>query len=261
MKHRSILLLLASLLTVDALAQVNALPPTRHILVYGDAQARAIPDRFKIGIQFEAVDASPDAARRLVEANVKDILSKLAAAGVPNRDIVATSVQIGSRQRYDQKLQDQVFVGTAVNRSLTARFARQLDLERFLAGVETSQGLSISDVTTELSSELPLRQALREKAILSSREKAEVIAQAYGAKLAGLYSVSDVAPQFAYGISEGSWPQAYSWSEGRKLDRIEVTGSRVAAPAPAADAGASVSLQTGYVTFLDKIYAVFLLAD
>ena len=41
MKFRTILLLLAALAVGDVFAQVNALPPTRHILVYGDAQARA----------------------------------------------------------------------------------------------------------------------------------------------------------------------------------------------------------------------------
>lgn len=260
MNLKTSIFLLLSIVVADAFAQVNALPPTRHVLVYGDAQARAVPDRFKIGIQFEAVDLNPDVARRSVEANVKDILSKLKASGVPDREVVATSLQIGPRQRYDQKLQDQVFVGTAVTRSLTARFSRQADLEKFLAGVQTSQALRISDVITELSSEPELRKALREKTIISSREKAEVIAKAYGARLSGLYSVSDVAPQFEYGIREGTWPQGYEWSGGRTLDRIEVTGSRMTAIA-ASDVVSRESFQTGYVTFQDKIYAVFLLAD
>jgi len=260
MNFKTIVFLLFLSATADVSAQVNALPPTRHILVYGDAQARAIPDRFKIGIQFEAVDINPDTARRTVETNVRDILAKLQAAGVPDREIVATSLQIGTRQRYDQRLQEQVFVGTGVIRSLTARFSSQTGLEKFLAGVQTSQGVRISEITTELSSEPALREALREKTIVSSRQKAEVIAKAYGARLDGLYSVSDVAPQFEYGIQAGSWPQAYRWTDGSTLDRIEVTGSRMAAPA-ASDVTGDPSFQTGYVTFTDKIYAVFLLAD
>lgn len=259
LKIVALVLLLSA--AADVSAQVNALPPTRHILVYGDAQARAIPDRFKIGIQFEAVDINPDTARRAVETNVRAILAKLKAAGVPDKEVVATSLQIGTRQRYDQKLQDQVFVGTGVTRSLTARFSSQADLEKFLADVETSQGLRISEVTTELSSEQALREALREKTIISSRQKAEVIAKAYGASLDGLYSVSDVAPQFEYGIQAGSWPQAYRWTAGNTLDRIEVTGSRVSAAAASDVWEGNTSFQTGYVTFNDKIYAVFLLAD
>lgn len=259
MKARTILLLLASLAVGDTFAQVNALPPTRHILVYGDAQARAIPDRFKITLNFESVNLDPDAARRNVEANVQKVLGQLRAAGVPDNEVVATSLQIDSKERYDDKLDEQVFIGTEVSRTLTARFSKQYELEAFLAGIKTSKELTISDVKTELSDEPALRAALREKTIASSREKADVIAKAYGARISGVYSVSDVAPQFDYGIRAGNWPQAFEWSEGvsgraRTLDRIQVTGSRISG-------NVATSLQTGYVTFQDKIYTVFLLAD
>ncbi|MBD9435025.1 SIMPL domain-containing protein [Pseudoxanthomonas sp. PXM03] len=251
--HR-VLLAVVALASGHVQAQVNALPPTRHILVYGDAQARAIPDRFKIAIQFEATDINPDTARRAVEHHVTSTLAKLKDAHVPSDEIVATSLQIGPRHRYDQKLQEQVFVGTQVSRSLTARFSRQADLERFLATVETSQSLRISDVTTELSSEAELRRALRDKTIASAKTKADDMARAYGARLGPVYSVSDVAPQFEYGIREGEWPVRYEWRSGG-LDRIEVTGSRLER------AGVDTSLQSGYVTYTDKIYTVFLLAD
>lgn len=259
MRSRIILLLLASVTAGDAFAQVNALPPTRHILVYGDAQARAIPDRFKITLRFDAVDLQPDVARKRVEDDVQKVLAQLKQANVAPGEIVATSLQVAPRQRYDGKSQEQVFIGTGVSRSLTARFGSQADLQRFLGLIKTSRELQISEVTTELSDEQPLRSALRKKSIESSREKAEVIAKAYGARLGAVYSVSDVAPQFNYGVQEGSWPSRYEWrsrddSSSGSLDRITVTGTRLSSPA-------AESMQTGYVTFNDKIYTVFLLAD
>ena len=259
MISKMLFLLLVALATGDAIAQVNALPPTRHILVYGDAEARAIPDRFKITLNFDAVDLDPDMARQRVEADVQKVLAQLKLANVALGEIVATSIQVGPRQRYEQAKQEQVFIGTGVSRTLTARFEKQADLERFLASIETSRELMISAVTTELSDEQALRSALREKSIESSRTKAQVIAKAYGARLGAVYSVSDVAPQFEYGIQEGTWPSRYQWQanqgdSGGSLDRIEVTGSRLSA-------SARESLQTGYVTFHDKIYTVFLLAD
>lgn len=256
---RSILLAVAALFAADASAQVNAIPPTRHILVYGDAQARAIPDRFKITVNFEAVDPDADAARRRVESSLRGVLQQLDGQGVDPADIVATSLRIDVKERYDEKKDEEVFIGTAVSRSLTARFEDKESLERFIGAIKTSRELTVSNVQTELSSEPALRQALRQKAIESTREKAETIAKAYGARLGGLYSVSDVAPQFQYGIREGSWPSTYEWrmrglDGGGQLDRITVTGTRV-------QDSATESFQTGYVTFEDKIYAVFLLAD
>lgn len=259
MINRTIALLLLLSATADVSAQVNALPPTRHILVYGDAQARAIPDRFKIALNFEAIDPSPDVARKRVEENVQSVLKQLEAVRVSPGEIVATSLRIEPRQRYDAEKREQVFMGTAVNRTVTARFSRQADLQQFLSGLQTSEALQISAVTTELSEERELRAALRQKSIESSREKAQIIAKAYGARLAGIYSVSDVAPSFEYGIQEGSWPATYDWRttdgySSASLDRITVSGTRLSAPAPE-------SMQTGYVNFNDKIYAVFLLAD
>lgn len=259
MQIRTIAALFLAFAAQNAVAQVNALPPTRHILVYGDAQARAIPDRFKITINFNAVDMNAGAARSRVEASVQDVISRLRRSGVAEGGIAATSLTMGSKERYDDKLDEDVFLGTEVERSLSARFADKTALESFLSGLETSSELEVSKIETELSDERSLRDALRTKAIESSREKAETIARAYGAKLGSLYSVSDVAPQFQYGIREGSWPSMYEWARnedggGASLDRIMVTGSRMQRVNP-------VSLQTGYVNFHDKIYAVFLLAD
>jgi uncharacterized protein YggE len=259
MNLRYLLLAVAMLVSPQLAAQVNALPPTRHILVYGDAEARAIPDRFKISLNFESIDPSADVARRRVEENLKDVLGKLKAAGVAENEIVATSMEVGTRERYDDRKREQVFIGTGVKRTVTARFDSQSALGTFLATLQTSKELNVSSVDTELADEAELRKALREKAIESSRGKAETIARAYGAKLGGLYSVSDVAPQFQYGIREGSWPSTYQWNrtqagDGFTLDRIQVTGSRM----KRVDVE---SFQTGYVTFTDKIYAVFLLAD
>jgi uncharacterized protein YggE len=256
MIHRILAVLLLSSVAGGAFAQVNALPPTRHILVYGEAQARAIPDRFKIEVKFSVLDAKADVARAKVEDHLQDTISKLKQASVPNSEIVATSLQIEPESEYDQEQRKQVYKGIRVMRNLSARFADQAGLRKFLAALVTSQEVQVSGVSTELSSEPALKRQLRQKAIESTREKAEVIAKSYGVRLTGLYSVSDTAPQFSYGITEGAWPMMYQWSGGGTLDRIEVTGSAVA------DAGAvPESFQTGYVQFQDKVYAVFLIAD
>lgn len=260
---RRLVLLLVLLSTAGvAIAQVNALPPTRHILVYGDAQARAIPDRFRITVSFSALDTDPGAARSRVEASLADVVKRLRGTGVAQGDIVATALSIEPEQRYEEGSRRQVFAGTRVRRSLTARFTRKEMLERFLNGLQTSQELSVSDVETELAAEPALRESLRMKSIEASRRKAETMAKAYGARLGAVYSVSDVAPQFEYGIREGDWPALYQWvpssPDAGDLDRVTVTGSRIGG-GPAAAPG--TSFESGYVTFSDRIYAVFLLAD
>lgn len=255
MKSEILFLLVLMLAAGPAQAQVNALPPTRHILVYGDAQARAVPDRFRIEIVFNVMDEKADTARRKVQAYLEDTIGKLEASSVRQDDIVATSLEIEPRSEYDQMLRKQVYKGIGVTRKVSARFDDHEDLKAFLSLLETSEEVQVSGVTTELSTEPELKRQLRQKAIESTREKASVIADAYGARLSGLYSVSDSAPQFEYGITEGDWPVTYEWhADSTTLDRIEVTGSRI-------KRSEIETFETGYVTFDDRIYAVFLLAE
>ena len=239
-------------------AQENALPASRHILVYGEAHARAIPDRFKIEIEFNVLDQSAGRAREKVESFLKDAIEKLQSAGVVDNDIVATTLSIEPDSDYDSDLRKQVYQGIRVTRKVTAVFNNQAALRGFLAELKTSEEVQVSGVETELSSESELMEELRQKAIESTREKASVIAKAYGVRLVGLYSVSDTAPKFEYGIQEGSWPANYRWSRHQDgsstLDRIEVTGTRI----KRADVE---SFETGYVTYDDKIYAVFLISE
>lgn len=261
MKSRIGLFTLLLLMMGAAHAQMNALPQARHVLVYGQAQARAVPDRYRIEVSFDVVDARAELARSKVEHMMRDTLGKLRAANVPDGEIVATSLKIEPRNEYDQDLRKQIFKGIGVERSITARFSSQEELKLFLSGLETSEELQVSGVTTSLANEDELKRQLRAKAIDSTKKKAEAIAKSYGVRLVGLYSVSDTAPQFEYGIREGDWPLMYEWrgsNESGELDAITVTGSRVAASAAAPP---PESFKTGYVTFNDTIYAVFLIGE
>ena len=258
MQRSFLALLLAFSAVLPAQAQLNALPQARHILVYGDAQARAIPDRFGIDIVVSETDLDAGIARSKVEGHMQTLFKHLRDSGVPEAEISATSLSISNESRWDKASERQVFIGSKVSRNIQARFPEREMLERFLAATETSEAVQISSVTTHVSTEIELRKALRQKAIESSRNKARTIAEAYGAKLGALYSVSDVAPQFDYGIQEGNWPSRWQWQAhrggGYSLDRIEVTGSRIT--------GVNAdSFHAGYQHFEDKIYAVFLLLD
>ena len=252
-----------------AFAQVNALPPTPHILVFGHAEARAIPDKFSINMSVSVTDLSADIARQTVEAHVRQILEGLKQAGVPTNETTATSLKIESDEEYDSKLEKQVYKGVQVSRDIGATFYDLDKLQQFLGKVAASKELQISGITTGLRDEAKLREQLRVKAIESTQVKAKSIAQAYAAKLAGLYSVSDVAPEVSYGVKAGSWPvYDYDASGGGGLTRN--ADRNVAAPAagivqyvmpPPPPPPPPTSLQTGYVTFEENIYAVFLLGD
>ena len=256
-------LLLAALLSVlplpsVVLAQANAIPEAPHILVYGSAVGRAVPDRFEVTVLVEYVDPSADVARKQAAALFDAVLEGMRGAGAPDRGIEATHLEIGTQHRFNESTRRQEYEGIRVSRKLTARFDSTEKLSRFLAGLDTSQHVQVERTGTSLSTEPQLRAELRRKAIEDSVAKARLLAEAYGVALGPLYSVSDVAPEFSYGVHEGQWQSLYHWSRdgGGKyaLDRITVTGSRL-------EPSRFESFAAGELSIEERLYAVFRLGD
>jgi len=248
--------LVALCATSVASAQANAIPAQRHILVYGEAEARAVPDRFRIGVALSTLDPDVDVARNKAEAHFRRLIGVLQALKVPDGAVEATTLRIEREERYDRATEGQKYAGMRVERELNVAFDDIETLRAFLARVGTSEEVSVSGIETARSDEGELRSALRGEAIVSARAKAERIAKDFGVRLGGLYSVSDVAPEFSYGVREGRWPERLEWqaaaADGGQLERVVVTGTRLR------DAE---SFSAGTTTFKDRIYAVFLLVD
>lgn len=86
---------------------------------------------------------------------------------------------------------------------------------------------------------------LRKRAIANSQKAAREMAASYGMHIKGVYSVSEVAPDFAYGIKAGTWD-----GEGNGLRTVVVTGSKIP----------DIALRVGTMKVEQNIYAVYLTA-
>lgn len=238
---------------VAALAQVNSLPSSPHLLVKGQAQREVLPDRFLLSINLRAVDPEPDLARKRVQASAALILAALKRNHALPDSISASSLQIQPAYRYlPQGAQE--FEGTEVKRGIGAAFRSLEDARQFLAGFKTSREVELSGIRTSYSKEDEVRAQLKREAAEQTRASASELAKAYGVRIQGLYTISDVAPSFSYGIQAGTWPGAHRVGTGMLAPP--------APPAPVADASAIVeSLEAGSLTLSENIYAVFLIAQ
>ncbi|KQQ73130.1 hypothetical protein ASF73_10795 [Xanthomonas sp. Leaf131] len=244
--------ILASLLMLPlvATAQVNSLPSQPHLLVKGQAKREVMPDRFSLIIKLRAVGLQPEAARKRVQASAEQILTALKRYHVLKDSLEASSLQIQPSYTYSQQgVRD--FEGTEVKRSIGGSFQSLDDVRQFLGEMKTSSEIELSGITTSYSKESQLRAQLKREAAEQSRASAAELAKAYGVSIQGLYTISDVAPNFAYGIQAGDWPT-----------QVSLVSGSPASPAPAADVAAVVdSLEAGTVTISENIYAVFLIAQ
>ncbi|MGX9721267.1 SIMPL domain-containing protein [Stenotrophomonas acidaminiphila] len=262
MKFSRMLLWSALLLAVvpQAWAQANSIPSQPHLLVKGDASRKVMPDRFVVKVALESVDMQTDIARRNVQANAERVMVLFARHGAIAETMRMDNLSIQPSTRY--KDEEEVFQGTAVSRDLEGAFGTPEQLQAFLAELKASKEVQVRTATPVYSGEARLRAELKAEAAAQTRASAKGLADAYGAKITGLYTISDVAPNFAYGVQAGSWPSANGaqgfYSGGDSLDRVQVSGSRaVASPLPAP----GELLTAAPITYTENVYAIFLISD
>lgn len=257
-KPIAILLLLAA--PALAAAQMNTLPSQPHLLVKGQGERTVVPDRFTVTLALQSTDLDTDAARRKVEANAAEVIAALKRNHVVEGSLYASSLSI--TPSYEYRDNQQVFKGNRVARQIRGTFARREDTQAFLAAVAASAEMQIADLAAGYGGEAVLRGQLKREAVEQTRDTAAQLAQAYGTRITGLYSISDVAPDFAYGVQAGTWPSGpIAFAEARPTDGYSHAGG--GAPAPVADVGARVgtteSLESGTLTFTENVYAIFLI--
>lgn len=257
MKLMSVLLWSSLLATMapSAWAQANTIPSQPHLLVKGEARRQVMPDRFGLQLNIEETDMDADAARRRVQDNVARVLGLFKQYKAVEGSVRADNLRIGPATRYEQSRQ--VFIGTRVSRQLRASFASVKQMQDVLGALKANENVQVSSVAPSYSGAVALRRELKGEAAAQTRESAQGLATAYGTKLRGLYSISDVAPNFAYGVEAGSWPRS---------------GEMVTPPAPPAPqapqfsvetSGSSVreSIEAGPITYTENVYAIFLISD
>lgn len=249
-------LLLSSTLAVAAApawAQANSIPSQPHLLVKGEGARIVMPDRFTVDLLVKALDMQPDAARARVQDNVGSVLAALKRHRAVADTVRADNLTIQPEHRYENG--KQVFAGTRVSRRVRGSFASTEALQGFLRDTNANEDLQITALQPGYSKEAALRAELKAEAAAQTRQSAKGLAEAYGARITGLYSISDVAPSFAYGVQAGTWPRA------------EKSSARPAPPQPPSSVEATGSMrppesvQAGPISFNENVYAIFLIQD
>lgn len=257
MRLFAVLLSCCLLLTPSlAAAQANSIPDRPHLVVRGKGERVVMPDRFRLSVVLLQTDMDPDAARSRVQADAATVLGLLKANGPVAGSIQASTLSIAPQTTYVDGRS--VFSGTQVQRSISATFPKIESVRAVLAGLKASEHVQVSGVATAYSGEAKVRGELKREAVAQTRDNADQLARAYGVRLGGLYTISEVAPDFAYGIRAGSW------GDGAREGGLPPPPP----PAPDVDAitadklrGEAESLEAGSITLTEYVYAIFLIAS
>lgn len=255
MMKRWMFMLAALALPVMAHAQAHTLPDAPHILVKGHAEGRYVPDRFTVNIQVTATDLSPAKARDAVEKRIAALFESIDAHGAIRRLTRASSLSMSEATHYNGNWQ--VHDGTRVNRNVSVTFDTLQKLQGFISDLPASKQVLVQSTSVGRSDRAKIMMKLRARAIANSKLAARQLAKAYGVRITGVYSISEVAPDFSYGVQAGSWA-------GRDIGG-QIGGLAVPPPAPGraallAPGTMRLELRMGTIELSQNMYAVYLIA-
>ena len=234
----------------------STLPSQPHLLVKGQASRTVMPDRFGVQVDLAEIDTDTDAARARVAANVSTVLAGLRRHKALDESIRADNLVVAPESRYENGRQ--VSLGSRVSRTLRAQFTDVRDLQAFLGVLAASERVQLRTLPPQFANWRPLRAQLKAEAARQARASAEGLAGAYGSRITGVYTISDVAPNFAYGVHAGTWPAAEALANG---DVVAGPAAPAPPPPPVSVSGSRTAdvLVAAPITLTENVYAIFLI--
>jgi uncharacterized protein YggE len=178
----------ALVLSVAGEAPADALPDEPHVYVRGEHSIRVTPDLLGIRVRIWKTDADPDRAKADVDERSARLIAAAQDLGIASADLSATYLQV----RPDYELDDETprLIGTRVARrvEITLRdLSRYGELIRAIIAVRVGE---VEDTWVESSQEADLQERCLRAAVEDARRRAAQLAEASGARLKWVYSVS-----------------------------------------------------------------------
>lgn len=172
-----------------------------HIAVAGYGKIIAEADEAKVTFQTMSTQLKSADAKRDVDNRVNELLDiMLSNLDIDKDDIVASGISLQPEYEYDRN--ERIFKGFRANRAVTVTLR---DLDGLNTLLDTALGAGVDEIANILlqsSREEAHRLAAREAAVADSKEKAEALARAYGAKLGPVYSIHYQQPQVQPVVAE-----------------------------------------------------------
>lgn len=174
---------------------------SRHIVVTGYGKVIAEADEAKVTFRTTSTQLKSADAKRDVDNRVNELLDILLSdLGFDQDDIVASGISLQPEYEYNRN--ERMFKGFRANRAVTVTL-RNLDGLNTLLDTALGAGVDeIANILLQSSEEEAHRLKARERAIADSKDKAEALANAYGAELGAVYSIHYQQPQVRPVVAE-----------------------------------------------------------
>lgn len=161
------------------------------LIVTGEGQATAEPDEAQITVGVSVQEATANEAMARNAERQQAVIDELLAAGIEERDIQTSGLNLSPVQDYSQDGKPPVVTGYAVQNMVTVRVRDLSQLGAVLDRLVESGANQIHGIGFARGDMSEAENAARTDAIDVARERAEVMARAAGGTLGPLMSLSD----------------------------------------------------------------------
>ena len=184
-------------LTLSALLATAAAADDRAtITMTGEGRAPAAPDMATISLGVVSEAKTARAAMDAASTSVAALLSSLATAGIEERDVQTSSLQLNPVWNHNSTSSaGPEITGFSASNTVTVR-VRALDaLGGVLDGVLDAGANSFNGLQFGLQDPVPVTDAARAAAVADARRKADLVAAAAGVALGPILSIAEAGAE------------------------------------------------------------------
>jgi uncharacterized protein YggE len=189
-----IMLVLLGVFLVSGPVSVQAQELARHVSVDGVGRVSAVPDTavIQLGVEREARDAG--AAMTAASEAMTAVLAQITSAGIAPEDVQTTGIGLGPRWNQSDDGSPPRVTGYVASNSLNVR-VRDLELLGGLLSAVVSDGANtMNAMSFQVAEPGALEDAARVAAVEDAARKARILAEAAGATLGNVVSISEGQP-------------------------------------------------------------------
>ena len=171
------------------------------VSAYGAALVEAPPDLARLRVAIAQTRPEPGEAFAATRAGVNQVREVLRRHEIPDTAVFTSRLDLRSSWSYDN---ERKLLGYECTASFVIEL-RELDaLESVLVDVVEAGANQVDEVEFDVSTKPALRTRARRDAVTAAREKAELYAEAAGARLGPVIHIQDVAPDQGEGVRFGA---------------------------------------------------------
>jgi uncharacterized protein YggE len=223
-------ILIIAILSLGAVS-CDAQTGQRTIITSGSGQVSVPANMAELSVQLQAINRDSTAAKENVDSRVNDFIRALKRIGIDKTDVIAPTLRLSPNYEYIN--QKQRFTGFRASRSVTVTLN---DLEQLNQLMDTALDSGIDQIgqlQLKVRDEQQFQRQAQQQAIEDSKQKARILAKAYGAELGPIvqirYQAAVTNNPVPYAGTTAMMSRSASSDEGQYIqdsiqfrDRIEV---------------------------------------